>query len=180
MMYVSSLKQDFLLPTASHRLFIFLHRLFIFLINNDHLRCERIILSDSNVPTGLPQVAQWLKKKTKTHLPMQETLVQPLDWVDPLEEDNLLQFSCLENPTDRGAWRATVHGVAKSQTLLCTSSHTMSLLGTSKEKQQFLPGDVNCLLTFRAWTYFGFQFCHSHPRSGPFSADRGLQQLFIR
>ena len=29
---------------------------------------------------------------------------------------NPLQHSCLENPTDRGAWQATVHGVAKSQT----------------------------------------------------------------
>ena len=29
------------------------------------------------------------------------------------ENDNLLQYSCLENPMDRGAWRATVHGVAK-------------------------------------------------------------------
>ena len=28
---------------------------------------------------------------------------------------NLLQYSCLENPTDRGAWRAMVHGVAKSR-----------------------------------------------------------------
>ena len=27
-----------------------------------------------------------------------------------------LQYSCLENPKDRGAWRATVHGVPKSQT----------------------------------------------------------------
>ena len=27
---------------------------------------------------------------------------------------NPLQYSCLENPKDRGAWRATVHGVAKS------------------------------------------------------------------
>ena len=27
-----------------------------------------------------------------------------------------LQHSCLENPMDRGAWQATVHGVAKSQT----------------------------------------------------------------
>ena len=26
------------------------------------------------------------------------------------------QYSCLENPTDRGAWWATVHGVAKSRT----------------------------------------------------------------
>jgi len=27
---------------------------------------------------------------------------------------NLLQYSCLKNPIDRGAWWATVHGVAKS------------------------------------------------------------------
>ena len=27
-----------------------------------------------------------------------------------------LQYSCLENPMDRGAWQAAVHGVAKSQT----------------------------------------------------------------
>ena len=31
---------------------------------------------------------------------------------------NPLQYSCLENPTDRGAWQATVHGIAKSQTSL--------------------------------------------------------------
>ena len=30
--------------------------------------------------------------------------------------DNPLQYSCLENPMDRGAWRATVHGVTKSWT----------------------------------------------------------------
>ena len=29
---------------------------------------------------------------------------------------NPLQYSCLENPVDRGAWQATVLGVAKSQT----------------------------------------------------------------
>ena len=32
--------------------------------------------------------------------------------------DNPLQYSCLENPVDRGAWRATVHEVAQSQTQL--------------------------------------------------------------
>ena len=32
--------------------------------------------------------------------------------------DNPLQYSCLENPMDRGAWQATVHGVAKSRTQL--------------------------------------------------------------
>ena len=29
---------------------------------------------------------------------------------------NPLQYSCLENPMDRGAWWAVIHGVAKSQT----------------------------------------------------------------
>ena len=29
---------------------------------------------------------------------------------------NPLQYSCLENPTDRGAWRATVHRVTESRT----------------------------------------------------------------
>ena len=36
---------------------------------------------------------------------------------------NSLQYSCLENPFDRGAWWATVHGVAESQTSL-SDQHT--------------------------------------------------------
>ena len=36
---------------------------------------------------------------------------------------NPLQHSCLENPMERGAWRATVHGVAKSQTRLKQLTH---------------------------------------------------------
>ena len=32
-----------------------------------------------------------------------------------------LQYSCLENPIDRGAWKAAVHGVAKSWIQLATS-----------------------------------------------------------
>ena len=40
----------------------------------------------------------------------------------------LLQYSCLENPMDRGTWQATVHRVAKSQTQLkqlSTHTHTI-------------------------------------------------------
>ena len=33
-------------------------------------------------------------------------------------QGNILQYSCLENPMDRGAWWAMVHKVAKSQTQL--------------------------------------------------------------
>ena len=39
---------------------------------------------------------------------------------------NPLQYSCLGNPMDRGAWQAIVHGVAKSLTLLSTHAHTQT------------------------------------------------------
>ena len=38
--------------------------------------------------------------------------------------DNPHQYSCLENPMDRGAWRATVHRVAKRDTRLSDLAHT--------------------------------------------------------
>ena len=60
-------------------------------------------------------MAQW----QRIHLSVQEPQVQSLRKEDPLEEEMAtLQYSCLENPMDRGAWRATVHRVAKSRTRL--------------------------------------------------------------
>ena len=49
-----------------------------------------------------------------------ETWVRSLGWEDPLEEGMATpcQYSCLENPLDREAWQATVHGVTKSWTRL--------------------------------------------------------------
>ena len=42
------------------------------------------------------------------------------------EHGHPLQYSCLENPMDRAAWRATVHGVAKNQTgLKRLSTHVL-------------------------------------------------------
>ena len=50
---------------------------------------------------------------------MQETYLIPELGRFPGEgNDYPLQYSCLENPRDRGAWCGTVHGVAKSQTRL--------------------------------------------------------------
>ena len=51
---------------------------------------------------------------------MQETWVLSLGREDSLEEGMATQSSILSwrIPLDRGAWRATVHGVAKSQMLL--------------------------------------------------------------
>ena len=40
------------------------------------------------------------------------------------EHGNPLQYSCLENSTDRGAWQATVHGIAKNWMWLSAHMHT--------------------------------------------------------
>ena len=45
--------------------------------------------------------------------------------------DNQLQYSCLENSMDRGAWWATVHGVSMSQIQLSTDTHYGSRKGYS-------------------------------------------------
>jgi len=51
---------------------------------------------------------------------MWETRAQSLHWEDPLEKGMATHSSLLawRIPMDRGAWRATVHGVAKSRTRL--------------------------------------------------------------
>jgi len=44
-----------------------------------------------------------------------------------------LQYSCLENPMDRGAWWATVYGVAKSRTRLSDFTFTLRFHALEKE-----------------------------------------------
>ena len=44
-----------------------------------------------------------------------------------------LQYSCLENPMDGGAWQASVHGVAKSQTRLSDFTFTFQFHALEKE-----------------------------------------------
>ena len=63
---------------------------------------------------------------------------------------NPLQYSCLENPMDIGAWWATVHGVSKSQTQLNNRAY--------KETVQFSSVTQSCptLLTPRIPLFMGF------------------------
>ena len=46
---------------------------------------------------------------------------------------NPLKYSCLENPMDRGAWWATVHGVTKSRTRLSIFTFTFPFHALEKE-----------------------------------------------
>ena len=63
-----------------------------------------------------------LVAQTVKNLPaMWETWVRSLGREDPLEKGmatHSRQYSCLENPVDRGAYQTTVRGVTKSQTRL--------------------------------------------------------------
>ena len=56
---------------------------------------------------------------------------------------NPLQYSCLENPTDRAAWRATVHEVTKSQTQL--SDFTFPFPFQALEKEMATQLQCSCL-----------------------------------
>ena len=72
---------------------------------------------------GLPDVGDFPIGQTVKNLPaIQQTWVRYLGSIPGSGRSrgggngNLLQYSCLRNPMDRGAWRATVHGVSKSWT----------------------------------------------------------------
>ena len=68
-----------------------------------------------------PLMIRWtfLVAQLVKNLPtMQETWVLSLGWEDPLENEMATHSNILawEIPMNRGAWRATVHGVEKSRT----------------------------------------------------------------
>ena len=58
------------------------------------------------------------------NLPANARDIRDMDWIPGLGRTpggghgNPVQFSCLENPMDRGAWQATVHRITKSWTQL--------------------------------------------------------------
>ena len=69
--------------------------------------------------------ASLMSQAVKNPPAIQETWVRSLSQEDSLENGNPLQYSCLKNSMDRGAWRATVHGVTESQ--ICFSFDKLQL-----------------------------------------------------
>ena len=58
---------------------------------------------------------------------LQETQIRSLHWEDPLEKGMATHSSILAWEITWGAWRATVHGVAKSWTWLSTYTHMLNI-----------------------------------------------------
>ena len=95
-----------------------------------HMVCDRTRAENKAhfvIIPGASQVALAVKNKKTTCRCMRRKRCGsiPGSGKSPGEGNgNPLHYSCLENPMDREAWRAAVHGVAKSRTRLSTHTHT--------------------------------------------------------
>ena len=68
-----------------------------------------------------------------------------------------LQYSCLENPMDRGAWWATIHGVAKSRTRLTTSVCVKDIKSVHRPKMR--QSSLFSSLLYSAPSHSAKEFC---------------------
>ena len=90
-------------------------------------------------PTQLPQ---WLSCKESTCNAGDAGSIPGWERAPGGEHDNLLQYSCLENPMDWGAWKAIVHRVTKSRTWLkWLREHTLPCRKSTSFSAQVAPID---------------------------------------
>ena len=64
---------------------------------------------------------------------------------------NLLQYSCLENPMDRGAWWAAVHGVTKSWTQTQRLTLTLAVIKTLPSSAGGLMSGYQARISLASW-----------------------------
>ena len=104
-------------------------KVFVGMFMYTHQYTHNIFFPDGSSGKNLPVIQE-----------TQKIWVQFLSWEDPLEEGMATHSSILawRIPMDRGAWWATAHGVAKSQTLLSTEhTHVLALATEKTQKQQY-------------------------------------------
>ena len=89
-----------------------------------------------------------ITQMSMSHVYTRNTVIHKMDYYSALKRNdeesngNPLQYSCLANPMDRGAWWAAVHGVAMSQTRL--SDFNFTFMHWRRQWQPtpvFLPGE---------------------------------------
>ena len=90
------------------------------ILNLDHLALlfyNSMIFTHFNVPFRGSLVALVVKNSPTNAGDIQDVgLILGSGRTPEGEHGNPLQYSCLENPMDRGAWGTTVHGITQSQT----------------------------------------------------------------
>ena len=76
---------------------------------------------------------------------------------------NPLQYSCLENPMDRGVWRATVHGVTKNQTRPSTYAwmHCIAILNSMHSVPLFSDLSLAYLIHYHFFKQYTLNICTS-------------------
>ena len=92
---------------------------------------------------GVSALASVLPKNTQDWSPLgltgwislqsKDGLDKGQKWYGPNRSGNPLQYSCLENPMDGGAWYAAIHGVVKSRTRLSDFTFTFHFHALEKE-----------------------------------------------
>ena len=114
--------------------------------NGNPLQCSCLENPRVGEPGGLPSMGShrvghyWSDLATATAMRIRDTGSIPGSGRSPGEGNgNPLQYSCLENSMDRGAWQAEVHGVTKSQTQMSKHAHTCaSTHSLSRDQPSFL------------------------------------------
>ena len=133
----------------------------------------------------------------KTCLPMQEMkrdvgLIPGSGRSPGGGHDNPFQYSCLENPMDRGSWWATVHGVAKSWIQLSDlarmharmthqeiPTHRLAYCLATKKKNKWFLKTVKCLSAHAQLVQSCLAFCDPMDCNPPGSSVHGILQARI-
>ena len=95
-----------------------------------------MVKSFHSIPCKVKSQVQLGTHSGQKQIPADNSISIFLKWsIADFGEDNgtPLQYSCLENPMDGGAWWAPVHGVAKSQTQLSDFTFTFHFHALEKE-----------------------------------------------
>ena len=103
----------------------------VYLILANRVFCRTLLCSPLRIPTighshwkrSQSTLMKVILMKYYFHYSQVPSYIDLNEWLIKYQEvfmgpvsGSPLQYSCLENPMDRGAWQATVHGVAKSRT----------------------------------------------------------------
>ena len=95
-----------------------------------------LFLEGSNIVLASLGLAYFNPSEIKDHifiLPLFSRIISLVKCFSGEGNGTLLQYSCLGNPMDRGAWWAAVHGVSKSRTLLSDFTFTFHFHALEKE-----------------------------------------------